>query len=145
LYACDPSTGTPGAPGTGTPIDSQTTDENGEYVFECLDPNLEYYIEVGGTPQNVVPSDDTCSNGDTVPVDDNGQSGCLPPWADCETPYVPCPNLSGTVFIDNDEDGCVDDAEGDTLLEGITVTLYECDPVTQMQMGSTNSSALILI
>ena len=68
LFACDPATGTPGAPGSGTPVDEQTTDESGQYAFECLDPSLDYYIEIGGAPSNLAPCTDTCSNGDTVPV-----------------------------------------------------------------------------
>jgi len=46
----------------------------------------------------------------------------------CDVPYEPCVNIGGTVYIDNDEDGCVD--SGDSPLEGIEVVLYVCDPLT---------------
>jgi len=122
LYVCDPSTGSPAAPNSGTVADATQTNEDGYYEFPCIDPSLSYYIEVAGQPLDVVPSTDDCASHDNANVDDNGQSECfnVPPDGkdDCDVPFVPCVNVTGTVFTDLNDNGCVDDS--DDVLQGIT-------------------------
>jgi len=62
------------------------------------------------------PDDDDAGDGDD---DQNIDAGITPP----------CESLGGEVFVDTNNNGCQDASET-MMVEGVEVTIYECDPAT---------------
>jgi len=116
LYACD-----------GTELASTETDENGNYIFEGLEPNESYYV-VFGQPDGFSSSPQDAGGDDTADsdADENGQTECveLGPDEDNEDLdagfFIPT-NIGDTVFFDDDRDGIQD--AGEEGVQGVTVEL----------------------
>jgi len=149
LQECDEN-GNP----TGTPIASDTTGADGQYLFggfdsdtgECLlDPDKTYTVQVSipngpgeayeGYGLSTGEADSDCeAAGMSDDVDPNtGQSDCYDPKDDDDDDDIDvgitplCESMGGEVFVDENGNGCQDAGENQ-MVEGAIAILTECDP-----------------
>ena len=116
----------------GNPIDSTTTDANGNYSFTELDPNTDYIVEFE-LPEGFEfsPADQGGDDANDSDAGDNGRTPCtdLAPGENNPTLdagiFLPSASLGDTVFLDEDQDGVQD--PGEEGVEGVTVNLLDCD------------------
>ena len=129
---------------------SDVTDADGEYEFGpeeegdanvCLDPAMSYFVLFdvptadGETYDDFALTDgdgSSCTGADNMSDVDpaTGTSDCYGPDEDDDDSNVdagimPCEELAGEVFFDNDQDGCHDPAN-ELGVPGVDVYLFEC-------------------
>jgi len=145
LFECGPD-GNPLPPSTGTPLAETVTDENGQYIFAepCLTAGTTYYVEFDIPGGSEATSQDACGDDTESDANAEGQTECIdpsdPPSDDVDLGITPCETIAGTVFVDADNDGCMDDPG--VGVEGITVELAECnDNGTTTPVGSVVTGA----
>ncbi|MFK7782106.1 SdrD B-like domain-containing protein, partial [Psychroserpens sp.] len=115
----------------GNELDSTETDENGNYLFTDLDPNIDYIVEFV-TPNGfeVSPANQGGDDANDSDAGEDGQTECidLEPGEENLTVdagiYDPV-NVGDTVFFDVDRDGIQD--LGEAGVEGVTVQLLDED------------------
>ena len=113
--------------GEDEPIASTTTDENGNYSFENLTPNEEYYVVFSDLPDNYIFTEQNQTNEeDDSNADENGETECvlLPPGENNETidtGIYAVTNVGDYVWFDENVNGIQDPSEDP--VEGVTVQL----------------------
>ncbi|MDF1867531.1 MAG: SdrD B-like domain-containing protein [Saprospiraceae bacterium] len=134
----------------GTSEVEQTTDSNGEYLFENLAPNMSYKVSFTDLPDNFVFT--TANTGDDDGLDsdadpDNGQTACvtLTPGEDNRTvdagifeviDDTPA-KLGDKVFNDENKNGLQD--AGEEGVPGVTVTLTKCDGTSEVEQTTDSN------
>ncbi|UJS27954.1 carboxypeptidase regulatory-like domain-containing protein [Macrococcoides canis] len=111
----------------GKVIATTTTDENGYYVFECVEPGK--YVVNFETPEGMTPTvknegdnDGKDSDGTRVPVT-VGEKDDLTIDSGFYTPEKPCVKIGDYVWNDENRNGIQD--EGEQPIAGVTVTLED--------------------
>lgn len=119
--------------GNGTKLDSTTTDANGFYLFDMLDPG-DYYVQFKDIPTDYIfsPKDVATNNADDSDADVN--TGTTAPvtlsagqdYRDLDAGiYLPKASLGDRVWNDLDNDGIQD--TGETGVSGVKVVLYDAN------------------
>ena len=128
LWTDDDGNGTP-----DTQIATDTTDANGDYGFDGLDPDLTYVVQFVNDPAMNMPfTDQDQGNDDSVDSDANPDTGItgpidLDPGENDDTIdaglTTPLASLGDTVFEDQDGDGIQD--PGEPGIPGVEVKLLD--------------------
>jgi len=164
VWACDPITGDPvmsvGTATTGPDGTWSLSGANPETGDCLLDPDLTYSatFDLPDGPGEAfegyvfsMAEDAMCA--DTADADDvdptTGESECYDPSddgddddgdEDIDAGIYPCQSLGGTVFYDDNINGCQDNAET-AVMDPIGVSLFECgqDPEIDIPVASTST------
>ncbi|MBN2550005.1 MAG: hypothetical protein JXB15_12655, partial [Anaerolineales bacterium] len=121
-------------------VRTDTTDSNGQYLFESLSAGKTYEVRVNINTSNYTPQydpDGTLDNTTQVVLDSSGQAtsvggvACLAGEIcnlDADFSYLPkgTNSTSGTVFFDVGNNGGLYDSSTDTPIGNVTVYLWQC-------------------
>jgi len=144
IWTCDPITNDPSAV-----VGTATTGPDGSWSFggadpatgECLlDAGGSYTVsfdlpnetgDIAGDPYvgyefSTGVADDTCVDGED---DDVAPGTGIDDDEDIDAGISPCETMGGEVFVDANNNGCQDAGET-TMVEGVEVTIWSCDPFT---------------
>jgi len=133
-----------------TPIGTTTTDANGEYSFDDLDPNVDYVVQFeeptgfnptaqsGNASDGVADDSDAGANGFTDVIDLDPSEDDTTIDAGFVPEDVPLASLGDLVFVDEDADGIQD--PGEDPIEGVVVNLYDADDLT-IPIATTTTNA----
>jgi hypothetical protein len=138
--------------GEDTPIASTSTNANGIYVFENLNPANDYYVVFVGSslPADYVFSAANQGGDDSADsdADQNGQTACVElesgEFNDTVDAGInqPTASLGNFVFYDDDRDGIQD--AGEEGVEGVTVQLFVNGGAAPVATTTTNENGFYI-
>ncbi|MDG1765676.1 MAG: SdrD B-like domain-containing protein, partial [Flavobacteriales bacterium] len=138
--------------GEDTPVASTSTNANGIYVFENLNPANDYYVVFVGSslPADYVFSTPNQGGDDTTDsdADENGQTACVElesgEFNDTVDAGInqPTASLGNFVFYDDDRDGIQD--AGEEGVENVTVQLFVNGGAAPVATTTTNENGFYI-